>query len=103
MSTKMRVPKTIKVGCFDFQVVWEEKIEHGDDECWGLCDDNERKFVFASRLKKDPQRLKEIVLHECLHSIEHVYNVSLGEKKVDILAKALLALLEENQWIMKIK
>jgi len=94
----MKIPKKVKCGCFVYEVEFMEVIEHsGNTDILGLCISDENKILLKKSLKKTPQKLSEVFLHECMHMIEDCYNLPLGEKKVEALGMAIYDFLRNNK------
>jgi len=90
----MRLPKTVRIGSQEINVVFKDKIIHRGNECIGLWCHDEQEIRIERGLHQDKK--KEVFLHECLHAIDDLYDIGLGEKKVNILGVSVLALIKNN-------
>lgn len=95
----LKLPKTIKVGAFSYKIIVKDKINHGEKDCLGLCSPDDQIIYIAKGLLDNRQRLLETLIHEVIHGIEDVYNVKLGEEKVQTLGMAIYGLLNENKFL----
>lgn len=91
----MNIPEVVKIGVYDYKVVEKDKIEMDGTPLCGMCD--REKFEIHIQKGMKSKKEKEVFLHECLHGIETSYGIELGEKKVNLLALALLALICDNK------
>jgi hypothetical protein len=101
MTTKVKLPKKIKIGCHDYNVGTVEGLVTLDEEpdtAWGLS-------VYASQsilLEKDMTKSfkREVLLHEILHCVMLNAGGHLGcedeELVIRTIAPSLLAVLREN-------
>jgi len=85
----MKIPKSVKVGAYTYKVKLTSKLDSD-----GLCEDK----TLTIWLKKDLHKtdLAITFMHECLHAIEHSYEIFLGEKKIKKLDTYLVSLLRDN-------
>lgn len=92
----MKIPKgKVKVGAYEYKIVFKSKVKHKGKDLWGLCDRENHVIYLAKGMPED--RLMEVFLHETIHAIEESYDVHLGEKKTNMLGLALLALFKDNK------
>ena len=92
----MKIPRNkVKIGAYDYKIKWKKNITHNDNELWGLCDHDSCEISLSKNMGSD--RLGEVFMHECLHVMEEVYGIKLGEKKVNALGMALLAFFKDNK------
>ena len=91
----MNIPETIKIGAYDYKMIEEDKLKLDGKDVWGYCDREQNKIYMQKGMKSKKE--KEVFLHECLHAIEESYGISLGERKVNILGLALMALISDNK------
>ena len=63
-----RMPTTVRVGPFDYELGFVEKIpsDTPDSTTWGICDRAELEIQILQGLA--PQRTAEVVIHEILHA-----------------------------------
>lgn len=92
----MKIPSKLKIGAYDYKIKWKKGLVCKDkEELWGWCDQNNH-VIYLSK-KMGTKRLREVIIHECIHAIEDSYGIELGEKKVNILGLALMALISDNK------
>lgn len=91
--------KKLKIGCHDYEIIFQEKIVHNENECLGLCSPDSLKIYLRDSLKQTPDLLLETLIHEALHAIEVSWGVKLGEKKVGVLGCAVYDLFKNNNII----
>lgn len=91
----MRIPKKVKIGAYNYTVVYKDDLREDGHSVWGLCDANNNKIYLKKGMTG--RRKLEVFIHEALHAIEDSYGVSLGEKKVNVLGLAIMALFTENK------
>ena len=100
--TKLKLPKTIKVGAHEYEVVYPHRFQEVDGYL-GLHDSNIRRIMIAEvdwcgNTRKATDIYKTL-LHEILHAIDNVYlKGRIGEegdeeKIIDSLADGLLQVL----------
>ena len=92
---KFNVPRKIKIGGHEIKVIYKNKIFEQKEECFGVADKENNVIYLAKGMEKT--RKMEIILHESIHIMEGLYDFSLTEKEVTLLAVGLLALLRENK------
>ena len=90
----MKIPSKIKVGAYTYEVQYKKLIKDRGIEHWGTC--NREKHIIELLENMPADRKAEILLHECLHAIEESYDILLGERKINLLALALVALIKDN-------
>ena len=93
----MRIPKSIRIGAYTYKVKKINSIgkrPNGKDAS-GLCEHKTRTLWIQSGL--DSVEEKIVFMHECLHVIEYVYDLSLGEKKITKLDSYLVDFLTINK------
>ena len=91
----MKIPEVVKIGAYDYKVVEVDKLVHEGKELLGLCDRENNVISLLKGMK--PKKEKEVFIHECLHAIEESYGITLGEKKVNLLGLAIMALISDNK------
>ena len=90
----MTLPKTLKVGPFEFQVELSDKL---DEDCYGHLEYEKRKLSVLERLGNFDQH--STILHEALHAIDDCYGLELGERGVQCLETTLTQLIKDNpEW-----
>ena len=74
---KIKVPKSIKVGGFDYKVIFKDG-ESQDGEKWGWWRNDPQEIEV--RGDAPPQRFSSTFLHEVMHAVDDTY---LGSKLVE--------------------
>ena len=64
----------------------------------GLCSIPMEAEIFISN-EATGERAIDVVLHECLHAMEHMYDTDLPEETVGKLGNMLGRLFIENEWL----
>jgi len=88
----MIIPKTIKVGGRNIEVVTKNKILDG--EGYAECKLN-RVTIEKPAAKNCPEERKIIFLHEIIHIIEEVWDIHLSESKVTRLSEAFYQIIDQ--------
>jgi hypothetical protein len=92
----MRIPETVKIGPYDYAVVYEDNLR-ADDDCRLLGQADHMALTIRLRSEQLPQITQETFLHEVLHCIEHVYGMNLKEREINLFSVGLFAALRDNQ------
>lgn len=88
------IPKKVKVGAFEFQVVQSENVRDSDDDsCLGLIKHDELVIELDNICKRPAQ---ESFIHEVIHAIDRNAGESLEERQVAMLGTGLYLLLLDN-------
>ena len=64
----------------------------------GLCSIPMEAEIFISN-EATGERAIDVVLHECLHAMEHMYDTDLPEETIGKLGNMLGKLFIENEWL----
>jgi hypothetical protein len=64
----------------------------------GLCSIPMEAEIFISN-EAEGERAIDVLLHECLHAMEHMYGIELPEETVGKLGNMLGKLFVENPWM----
>ena len=91
----MRIPKEIIISGHTVKIEHVRDLKLNGEDCWGIYDDD--KHVIYLKTGMDKTRKMEVLLHECLHAIEHIEGLKSNEKTIDILGRGLLALIRNNK------
>jgi len=97
----MKIPKKVKSGCLEYKVEyfkfaedkWKQK--EGARDLWGYCDHDTETIYLKKGMR--PARKLEVFLHESFHMIEESWDISLGEKRVNLLGMAMCDFLKRNK------
>lgn len=65
------------------------------DECFGACDN--KKQVIQLKEEIPASKRGEVILHESIHAIDAILDLSLGEKRINLLGVALYQFLTDNK------
>lgn len=95
----MRTPKKITICGHEVSIVYKEGLVCDGKQVWGIYDDS--KHAIYLRTGMDRTRKQEILLHECIHAIDHIHVLGLSEKSVKILGIEILALIRNNNISLK--
>ena len=92
----MRIPKKeLIIAGHTVKISYKKNMVLDGAPIWGLYDDDRHEISLATRM--DPSRKIEVFLHECIHAIDHIHNLKLTEKAVNLLGIELLALIKNNK------
>lgn len=93
-----RIPKTIKIGAQDYEVVHQPRVFGTDGEACNACiDSNTLKIHMESGLKRQKKQVD--VTHEAIHGLFEGYpfdDDELEEKIVSYIAPKLVLLIRDN-------
>lgn len=74
-------PKVVRIGPFDYEIRWMDRVEEEDSKAFGLHNGNLQVIRLARPNKR--QRVAATFLHEVLHACDLVYGPCAdAEKKV---------------------
>jgi len=93
----MKIPKSVRIGPYTYKVKKSNNIRKRPNgkNASGLCEHKTRTLWIESGL--DSVEEKIVFMHECLHVIEYVYDLTLGEKKVEKLDSYLIDFITLNK------
>lgn len=91
----MSVPKKLTIAGHQVTVKHKKGLVLNNQQCWGVYDDEKHEIYLRTGM--DKTRKSEILLHECIHAIDHIHVLGLSEKAVKILGVEILALLKNNK------
>ena len=89
-----KIPKKVKVGAYEYSVRVVKNLTHKGINIRGICDNDELEILIDLGLRGAD--VPVTFLHECLHAIDEVYGVKLGEKRIGVLDHSLVAFLNDN-------
>lgn len=95
----MKIPKKIKIGAYDWEVIHKDRVFSDGQECYGVCDDDSFKIVLSRKKNKSKQNLHETFIHECLHACEKGANLDLSEDTITRLSTIIYGVLKNNKFI----
>lgn len=100
----MKIPKSLKIGYHDYQIVEWGAAEVDLSGSWGQCDKHEKTIYICTDTK--PAIVADIFIHECMHAIWDYFNLEDSEdeeKAVSVLSSGLVDLFVSNpkalQWV----
>ena len=96
MKYEIKIPKTIKVGGFDYKIELSEKTdkELESTQQYGASSQMLRNIKIWTR--PTPQQLSETFLHEILHAVDSVYaHGSLSEEQNASISNGLFQVFEQ--------
>ena len=97
----MIIPRTVKIGAHEIDIVWKDKLTHSDGENESLG----KAYSYLNRiemvLSTDEQELPEsgiadTFLHEMLHICSITYGLELTESQVAGVAGSVLEVIRRN-------
>lgn len=65
----------------------------------GLCHSDVQQIWLAET--NTDETMLNVLLHECIHTIDHAYSLDMSERQVTVLATALIAFARDNPKIAK--
>lgn len=90
---KVNVPQKIKIGAYDYRVVYTPDLVY-DYKLLG------QSLADKQLIKIEPnttQQTNDVTLgHEIIHAISEIYNCDLDEKNIDRLAQGWIAVLRDS-------
>lgn len=84
--------RSVKICGVDHQIVFKTAKEMPDE--LGLCHSDIQEIWLAD--SNTPETMINTLLHECIHTIDHTYNLDMSERQVDVMATALIAFARDN-------
>jgi len=98
----MKLPKKVKIGYHDYEIIeWSSKeVELSDT--WGQCDKNEKKIYICT--EANPRIVADIFIHECFHALWEYFNMEeeeSEEKVVSLLSSGLIDIFVSNPQTLK--
>jgi kynurenine formamidase len=91
----MSVPRKLTIAGHTIKITHKKGLVVGSTEAWGAYEDSSHTIYLRTGM--DKTRKAEILLHECIHAIDHIHVLGLSEKAVKILGIEILALLKNNK------
>jgi len=98
----IKLPKILKIGGFDIQVVEWHPYTAQDQAQYGHFSAHQMKIEIDMTSTK--QQLKRTIWHEILHAIFYVYSIKDEDKEeriVETLSKAIIQVFKDNSWVYK--
>lgn len=96
-----RLPKTIRIGAFEFDIKRLVALEAGAENRWGSFSGMTQAIEIQWGMPS-VHKLVDTLLHEICHGFFWVYGVGKDdteERIVSVLGSALLALHRDNPWL----
>ncbi len=89
---KVKVPNKIKIGCFTYDIVYDDTIVPDHNRC-GEISPREHKIRMATYLQGDSK--SQSLAHEITHFISDVYSCELDEANTDRIANGFIEFLQQ--------
>lgn len=90
----MKIPASVKVGCYSYRVERPTRPLIEGSPVWGHYSNVHQRILVDESVSED--RAAVTLLHEALHAIDDLVHLDLTEEQVIRLAPALLAFLRDN-------
>lgn len=93
----MKIPKSVKIGYHDYQIVEWTSTEVELSDTWGQCDKNDKIIYICT--DTNPKTVADIFIHECLHAIWEYFaldDTQDEEKAVSVLSSGLVDMFVSN-------
>lgn len=71
MTKDPREPATVRIGPFDYEIRWMDRIEASDSSAFGLHNGNDHCIRLERSRRR--QRVASTFLHEVIHAINQVF------------------------------
>ena len=94
----VKLPKTVRVGCFDYKIVFPYKFVEADDRtAQHSYYDLDIRIAEEHRRKRNETKLLVSFLHELIHAIDYSYGLLMfSEEQVNALSNLLFQFIREN-------
>lgn len=89
----MNIPKKVKIGAFEWSVVYNEDLMHGRQER-GCCRPKTAQIDIDPGYHKAGQ--EETFIHELLEAITYQYDITIEHKDLSNLATVLHQVIKDN-------
>lgn len=89
--------RSVKICGVDHHIMFKTHIEMPDE--LGLCHSDIQQIWLAE--SNTDETMLNTLLHECIHTIDHTYNLDMTERQVDVMATALIAFARDNPRIAR--
>lgn len=99
----MKIPKQIRIGGIDYDVVYEDRLNNGVNLIYGHIDHDKALIRIAKDLQTKQGEFQTL-LHEVIHGITHHYDLDLGDNEEDIvdkIAKGIFMVMQDNKDLFK--
>ena len=94
----MKIPKKFYIGPHVYKVAIVPKLNVYNTECNGATHNDEMALIeILADLTKNRTKTTETFLHETIHAIANVYDLSIDEHTTDQLAVGLLDTIRRNK------
>jgi Zn-dependent peptidase ImmA (M78 family) len=91
----MKLPRFLNICNHKYKIIYKKRIIKDNCECLGYCD-SDKHLIYIQKGMVPTQKM-EVIIHESLHAISHINNISLTEKSVNIMALGLLGFIRNNR------
>jgi hypothetical protein len=96
----MKVPDNVRIAGHEIKIVYKDSLSSDGVPCVGLAYLSQDRIELARTIEGVPlskDQLATAFLHEALHIISTLHNLSLNEKKITSLELALYQFLHDNK------
>ncbi len=102
----MKIPKTIKIGGHNYEIIFPYVFTERFDRCGDI--DYEKKLIRVSKNSFDEPRSESAIsvtfIHEILHGIDNLAGHDMfagdeGEKKIEALSEGIYQVLVDNGFL----
>jgi len=96
-----KLPKTIRIGPFDYKIVILSAVETVEKNVYGECANLQQEIRMRAKYESY-SACADTFIHECLHALWWIMNIKEAdneERVVTTLATGLTMLLRDNDWL----
>jgi hypothetical protein len=91
----VKIPKRVKVGPFNYRIVFENQVVDNWDVVYGQT--KQRELVIRLGRNCAVEQQEDTFVHEGLHAISLTFGIGLTEQQIAVLSPVLLAFLKDNR------
>ncbi len=91
---ELPVPKHLVIGPHEYEVLFDHEIRLDDDHSGQIS--YRKQYIKIDPCQKAQSQREVILLHEVLHGIAYVFNVSMSDEDVDRMSNGLTMFLKDN-------
>lgn len=95
----MEIPNTVKILYKEYEIVQEKNIHNDSSDLYGEVHYLDEKILLNVDSKEDQK--KATLIHELIHAIDEMYQISLNEDQVDKLGNGVYMMIKENPQMFK--
>ncbi len=97
----MRIPNTIKIGPYIYEIKIESEAFLSDDKVQILCGQCDLGGQTIRIIQQHPDQMYQTLWHEVLHGINDFMGTNLDEETVERLAHGLVMVLLDNGMVKR--